>query len=47
MFPFSLLLEDNHSHDFYAPDEKTYHFWQDGINALLSKLCFLPLLVEK
>ncbi|KAB7502601.1 Engulfment and cell motility protein 1 [Armadillidium nasatum] len=37
MFPFSLLLEDNHSHDFYAPDEKTYHFWQDGINALLRR----------
>ncbi|XP_037091395.1 engulfment and cell motility protein 1-like [Pollicipes pollicipes] len=36
---FSLLLDspDGGSLDFVAPDEKTFDYWTDGINALLGK----------
>nr|CAG4638298.1 EOG090X02BW [Cyclestheria hislopi] len=36
-FPFSLILDSNDtgSLDFAAPDEQTFDYWVDGINALL------------
>ena len=33
---FSLILErEPPSLDFVAPDEQTYNYWLDGVNALL------------
>nr|CAG4636831.1 EOG090X02BW [Ceriodaphnia reticulata]SVE72809.1 EOG090X02BW [Ceriodaphnia reticulata] len=36
-FPFSLMLDSNDvgSLDFVAPDQQTFDYWVDGINALL------------
>lgn len=36
-YPFSLMLDSNDvgSLDFVAPDQQTFDYWVDGINALL------------
>ena len=42
-YAFSLILDSNEpgSLDFVAPDQQTYDYWIDGINALLGRILFL------